>query len=254
MQDAFVALARQTTLPDHAAAWLHRVVRNAAVSALRGRKRRNQREARVSTHEAWFSSVDDQLDARNVTLFLADLDPETREVIVARLWGGLNFDQIARLQGSSLTTAHRRYQDRPGAAAKEAGTTMFNSDQDRVSDLELRLSSWVPSAEGLDRRSDAVRGGPGGGGNGRAGWRNVAMVEIRGRGRGRAGHGLRPRPGTTSGASVWHCSSRSRLTQLCPCAARFDISAHGRAARKSGYSRSFELSCFDPAGVALKVA
>src|SRR5689334_5344994 len=28
---------------------------------------------------------------------------------------------------------------------------MFNSDQDRVSDLELRLRSWVPSAEGLDR-------------------------------------------------------------------------------------------------------
>jgi RNA polymerase sigma-70 factor (ECF subfamily) len=111
VQDAFVALARQSTLPDHAAAWLHRVIRNAAISALRGRQRRNQREARVSCHEAWFSSVDDRIDAQSVTQFLVELDPNTREVIVARLWGGLNFDQIARLQGSSLTTIHRRYQD-----------------------------------------------------------------------------------------------------------------------------------------------
>jgi RNA polymerase sigma-70 factor (ECF subfamily) len=30
---------------------------------------------------------------------------------VARLWGGLTFDQIARLQRCSLTTAHRRYHE-----------------------------------------------------------------------------------------------------------------------------------------------
>ena len=33
-----------------------------------------------------------------------------REAIVARLWGGLTFEEVARLQGCSLTTAHRRYQ------------------------------------------------------------------------------------------------------------------------------------------------
>jgi DNA-directed RNA polymerase specialized sigma24 family protein len=41
---------------------------------------------------------------------LADLDGETREVIVARVWGGLTFDEIARLQGCSLSTTYRRYQ------------------------------------------------------------------------------------------------------------------------------------------------
>ena len=109
VQEAFVSLARQGALPDQVGAWLHRVVRNAAISASRGRKRRNQREAAVSTGEAWFSSVDDQIDARSATRYLGELDEETREVIVARLWGGLTFDQIARLQGCSLTTAHRRY-------------------------------------------------------------------------------------------------------------------------------------------------
>ena len=106
-----MSLARQAALPDQVGAWLHRVVRNAAISASRSRKRRNQREAAVSTGEAWFSSVDDQIDARSATRYLAELDHETREVIVARLWGGLTFDQIARLQGCSLTTAHRRYRD-----------------------------------------------------------------------------------------------------------------------------------------------
>jgi RNA polymerase sigma-70 factor (ECF subfamily) len=111
VQEAFVILARQSTLPDQVAAWLHRVVRNAAISAGRSQRRRLKREARASSREAWFTLVDDQLDAQSATHLLAELDLECREVIVARLWGGLTFDQIARLQGCSLTTAHRRYQD-----------------------------------------------------------------------------------------------------------------------------------------------
>jgi RNA polymerase sigma-70 factor (ECF subfamily) len=111
VQEAFVSLARQAALPDRVGAWLHRVVRNAAVSAARGRSRRRRREARVSIGEAWFSTVDDEIDARDATRYLAELATECREAIVARLWGGLTFDQIARLQGCSLTTAFRHYQD-----------------------------------------------------------------------------------------------------------------------------------------------
>jgi RNA polymerase sigma factor (sigma-70 family) len=111
VQEAFVSLARQAVLPDQVGAWLHRVVRNAALSAARCRNRRRSREAKVSSGEAWFSSVDDQLDAQSATRYLAELDQESREVIVARLWGGMTFDQIAQLQGCSLTTAHRRFRD-----------------------------------------------------------------------------------------------------------------------------------------------
>jgi RNA polymerase sigma-70 factor (ECF subfamily) len=35
---------------------------------------------------------------------------ELREVIVARLWGGLTFEAVAALAGTSVPTAHRRYQ------------------------------------------------------------------------------------------------------------------------------------------------
>lgn len=111
VQDAFLALARRASVPDQPAAWLHRVVRNAAVSGGRSSRRRRSREEEAGRARAgpWFSKVDDQLDAREAASHLSSLDPDCREAIVARLWGGLTFEQIAELQGCGLTTAHRRY-------------------------------------------------------------------------------------------------------------------------------------------------
>lgn len=110
VQEAFVKLARQRPPPDRAVPWLYRVVRNGAITASRGARRRRRRESLASGRESWFAAADDRIDARDATRLLAELDPDVREVIVARVWGGLTFDEIARLQGCSLTTAHRRYQ------------------------------------------------------------------------------------------------------------------------------------------------
>jgi RNA polymerase sigma-70 factor, ECF subfamily len=115
VQDAFVALARQEASPNRPVAWLFRVVRNGAIAAARQSRRRRRRERRASDPEAgpgrsWFAAADDRIDAEHATRLLAELDAETRAVIVARLWGGLTFEEVARLQGCSLTTAHRRYQ------------------------------------------------------------------------------------------------------------------------------------------------
>jgi RNA polymerase sigma factor (sigma-70 family) len=117
VQDAFVALARQESEPDRAVAWLYRVVRNGAIAAARQSRRRRRREQRAADREVvpasggpWFDATDDQIDAEHATRLLAGLDAETREIIVARLWGGLTFEEVARLQGCSLTTAHRCYQ------------------------------------------------------------------------------------------------------------------------------------------------
>jgi RNA polymerase sigma-70 factor (ECF subfamily) len=117
VQDAFVALARQYSEPDRCVAWLYRVVRNGAIAASRQSSRRRRRELRSAGREcvaeggeSWFAATDDRIDAERASRLLAELDPESREVIVARLWGGLTFDEIARLKGCSLTTAHRRYQ------------------------------------------------------------------------------------------------------------------------------------------------
>jgi RNA polymerase sigma-70 factor (ECF subfamily) len=115
VQDAFVAMARQEESPDRVVAWLFRVVRNGAIAAARQSRRRRRRERRASDPEAaagasWFAATDDRIDAEHATRLLAELDAETRAVIVARLWGGLTFEAVARVQGCSLTTAHRRYQ------------------------------------------------------------------------------------------------------------------------------------------------
>ena len=118
VQEAFLQLARQGTRPDSVAAWLFRAVRNGAINAGRGDRNRKRREARGSSTEAWFRGDDDRIDALEVSRRLAELDPEHREAIVARFWGGLTFEEIAALQGCSLTTAHRRYQ--AGLAALNA--------------------------------------------------------------------------------------------------------------------------------------
>ena len=58
----------------------------------------------------WF--VEDEvggLDAGAAVAALERLPQEQREAIVARLWGGLGFEQIAAVAGCSASTAFRRY-------------------------------------------------------------------------------------------------------------------------------------------------
>jgi RNA polymerase sigma-70 factor (ECF subfamily) len=110
VQDAFVKLAQQSPAPEQALPWLYRVVRNGALAAGRGAARRRRRQDKVSAAEAWFAAADDRLDGREATRLMAELPLEQREVVVARIWGGLTFEEVARLAGCSLPTAHRRYQ------------------------------------------------------------------------------------------------------------------------------------------------
>ena len=49
------------------------------------------------------------MDAEIATAALSGLPPEERETVVARVWGGLSFEQIGELLGSSAATAHRRF-------------------------------------------------------------------------------------------------------------------------------------------------
>jgi RNA polymerase sigma-70 factor (ECF subfamily) len=110
VQDAFVKLAQQSPAPAQVLPWLYRVVRNGALAASRGEARRRRRQDQVRSQEAWFAAADDHLDGQEATRLLAELPLEQREVVVARIWGGLTFEEVARLAGCSLPTAHRRYQ------------------------------------------------------------------------------------------------------------------------------------------------
>jgi RNA polymerase sigma-70 factor (ECF subfamily) len=110
VQEAFVKLAQQAAAPERVLPWLYRVVRNEGLAANRSAARRRKREGQASAPEAWFSAVDDALDARDAVGRLGELPLELREVIVARVWGSLTFEEVAQVVGCSLPTAHRRYQ------------------------------------------------------------------------------------------------------------------------------------------------
>jgi RNA polymerase sigma factor (sigma-70 family) len=112
VQEAFLALVRQSALPENIVGWLYRVVRNEAINASRTSRRRTKREtAAAGRNEPWFQiTLDDRLDADEAARAMRQLPIEERETMVARLWGGLSFDEIAQLTGSSTSTVHRWYQ------------------------------------------------------------------------------------------------------------------------------------------------
>jgi RNA polymerase sigma-70 factor (ECF subfamily) len=111
VQDAFCKLVRLPAPPDDPLAWLFRVVRTTAIDHSRAERRRARREAQSAKPERWFAETEiEGLDAEAAVAALEALPVELREVIVARLWGGMTLEQIAGVAGCSLTTAHRRFE------------------------------------------------------------------------------------------------------------------------------------------------
>jgi len=131
VQEALLRLARQAVLPDNVVGWLYRVVRNGAISASRRASRRKRREAAVAHRgEPWFhASETARLDAEEATAALSELPIEQRETIVARLWGGMTFEEIAELTDSSTSSTHRWYQAGLSALQERLGVACPNTSE-----------------------------------------------------------------------------------------------------------------------------
>ncbi len=112
VQEALVRLAGLARRPDDLLAWLYCAVRRRALTAARSAKRRKRHEdAAAERCSGWFEpSLAEAIDARAAAAALESLPQEYREVVVARIWGGLTFRQIACAVGGSDSTAHRRYE------------------------------------------------------------------------------------------------------------------------------------------------
>ncbi|HVA49092.1 MAG TPA: sigma-70 family RNA polymerase sigma factor [Pirellulales bacterium] len=112
VQEALIQLARQRQAPEKLLPWLYRVVRNGAIGAARGARRRRKHEtvAAQRADDCFEPAEGDRLDAAEAARCLATLPVEQREVIVARLWGGLSFQEIGDLIGTSSSSAHRWYE------------------------------------------------------------------------------------------------------------------------------------------------
>jgi RNA polymerase sigma factor (sigma-70 family) len=110
VQDAFLKLVEVRRPPDDPAAWLFTVVRNRALDLAKADRRRVKREL-AARPARWFVEPEiDGLDAERAVAALERLPAELRETIVARLWGGLTFEQIAAVGGCSASSAFRRYE------------------------------------------------------------------------------------------------------------------------------------------------
>jgi RNA polymerase sigma factor (sigma-70 family) len=121
-QEAFCKLAGLRAPPTDPAAWLFRAARNAAIDAGRVSRRRAKREQSAARPEQWFAEADADGGEAAVAALLA-LPPDQREVIVARLWGGLTLEQVAAAAGCSISTAHRRYEAGIQALRERLGAT-----------------------------------------------------------------------------------------------------------------------------------
>ncbi|WP_254508762.1 RNA polymerase sigma factor [Anatilimnocola floriformis] len=111
VQEALLELVRQRELPANVPAWLFRVTRNRAIARARARQRRKRHETAASRDVAFeVKGREPEWSTADVTAALEQIDGDLREVVVARVWGNLGFEEIAELIGTSLSTAHRRYE------------------------------------------------------------------------------------------------------------------------------------------------
>ena len=114
VQETFLRLVRRAQWegkPENPAAWLFTAVRNEAIDRIRKAKRRQKHERqRAAERPVWLETPPDtSLRSEELLKFLDALPLEQREIVIARIWGGLTFDEIAALIGDSRTTVHRRY-------------------------------------------------------------------------------------------------------------------------------------------------
>jgi RNA polymerase sigma-70 factor (ECF subfamily) len=113
VQEALVELARQAEVPNHTVAWLYRVVKNRALNAARGDRRRRERELRVMVERFAVdqqSPAFDRGDSLAVIEALDELEASERELVVMRIWGGLKYEEIAEALAISISSAHRQYE------------------------------------------------------------------------------------------------------------------------------------------------
>lgn len=114
VQEAFIRLAGQKNRPENPRAWLIHALRNLALDAARGARRRLHRDHRAG-RERWFRHSEIEppaqalAEAGEIQDALLELDPEQREVIVLRIWNDATFEQIAAVMRLPLSTVYLRY-------------------------------------------------------------------------------------------------------------------------------------------------
>lgn len=108
VQEAFCAIlqrpVRELKRVEEPGAWMARLVRNAAINAVRTESRERARRTGHTPASPGQPRVDD--DTRRA---MDELDPDARELLLLKHAAGLTFDQIALTLGLNRSTAASRY-------------------------------------------------------------------------------------------------------------------------------------------------
>ena len=110
VQEALIELIHCREVPEYTVAWLFKVTRYRAINIARSEKRRKDHHHRAAElTEPWFVPKEENHKLSELSGLIENLPPDEREVVVAKVWGGLTFEQIAELNGSSSSSTHRLY-------------------------------------------------------------------------------------------------------------------------------------------------
>lgn len=109
VQEAFTRLAVQAEPPNDVLAWLAKTIRNLAIDHIRGEVRRRQRENDAAQQRRWFVESEWQEEDEELELALRKLELVEQDIVIAKIWNGMTFRQIAVLCDLSSTSVDRKY-------------------------------------------------------------------------------------------------------------------------------------------------
>ena len=99
------------------------------MNSARSDKRRAKHEAVAAIGDVSFAAPDGSvLDAKAAAEALQDLPSELREIVVARIWGELSFEEIGEVIETSTSTAFRRYRDAIELLRERMGVRWLTKD------------------------------------------------------------------------------------------------------------------------------
>ncbi len=106
LQQVFMKLLQQNTIPHEPKPYLFRAVHNTAMNLVRGERQ----QVDLADIEPWFEAhAQDHASRITLTFALMRIPQEQRQVLLLHLWGGLTFDEVAAMLSISANTASSRY-------------------------------------------------------------------------------------------------------------------------------------------------
>lgn len=108
VQSAFIKLAAEEPQPENCVAWLFTVTKRLAINDQMAQVKRRSREKQAVDRSPRPADQNHDFEMRDL---LDQLEAREREIVIAKIWGGLTFDEISSLYGESKASVWRTYQD-----------------------------------------------------------------------------------------------------------------------------------------------